>query len=51
MEPGGHGVELIAERLKFVTGIDYNTLLKVAAADAHSANLQCANRDDHSPCQ
>ena len=51
LQPSGHGVELIAERLEFVAGVDRNTLCEVAAADAHGAIAQSANWHDHSAGQ
>ena len=47
LQPGGHGIELIAERLKFVAGIDRNALPEIAAANTHGAIAQGANRPDH----
>src|SRR4029078_7588466 len=46
-----HAVELIAERLKLVAGIDRYSLREIAATDPGRAVAQHADRNDHSPCQ
>ena len=48
---GSHAVELIAEFLQLVAGLDLNALRQVATADAGGAVAQRANRDDHPSCQ
>ncbi len=47
LKPRRHAVELIAERLELVAGLDGNPVREVAAADPRGAILQRADRDDH----
>src|SRR5438067_3577032 len=51
LQAGGHLVELIAQRLELVAGLDRNALTKIAAADPRSAVVQCANWYHHAARQ
>ena len=47
LQPAGHVVELVGERLELVAGLDRDALAQVAAADARGAGLQRLDRPDH----
>src|SRR5208282_2074904 len=49
LEPGGHVVELIGERLDLVASFDRDALAEVATADARRARAQCLDRYYHAP--
>src|SRR5262249_29071531 len=47
LQPTGHVVELVGQRLELVAGLDRDALRKVAAADPRSARAQRLDRPDH----
>ena len=47
LQPSGHVVELVGERLELVAGLDRDALAQVAAADARGAGLQGLDRPHH----
>ena len=51
LQPRAHVVELVGETFQFIAGLDGNTLLEIAAADARSAGAQSPDRHDHAPRQ
>src|SRR5258708_3863974 len=48
LELPSHAVELIAQRLQFIAGVNADPLVEIAAADADGTIAQCADRYDHS---
>ena len=47
LQPAGHIVELVGQRLEFVAGLDSDSLGQIAAADARGPRLQRLDRSDH----
>ena len=51
LQPSGHVVELIGQRLDFVAGLDGDALAEVAGAEAGGAGPQRLDRHHHAPRQ
>src|SRR5205085_8124140 len=47
LELGGHMIELIAERLKLVAGVDFDAMIECAGSDLRRTGLQGPNRRHH----